>query len=155
MHDLIAELEGYRNELDSAERYGDKDRAKAVRGEVARVAKAVNARVDQMLADATTADEELRDLDAANKRAEARRMARALPERLRDAAAGRLAADAQPGSRDTADHAPAETATPDGPGEPDGEADADTADRTPTETATPGQPGTSRGGRPASARSSS
>jgi len=151
MHDLIAELEGYRNELASAERHGDKDRAKAVRGEVARVAKAVNARVDQLLADADAADEELRDLDAAKKRAEARRMARALPERLRGDAAGRLAADGRPASSDTADHAPTETATPDDPGEPDG----DTADRTPTETATPGQQGTGRGGRPASARTSS
>ncbi len=112
MHDLIAELEGYRNELSSAERHGDEARAEAVRAEVARVAEAVNARVDQLLADADAADEELQDLTAAQKRGEARRMALALPERLRGGDARKLAGDGQSGSSDTADHTPTETATP-------------------------------------------
>lgn len=37
-HDLVAELQGYRNELASAERRGDTDRAAAVREEIERIA---------------------------------------------------------------------------------------------------------------------
>ncbi|MFI6332921.1 hypothetical protein ACIBBG_32020 [Micromonospora chersina] len=128
MHDLIAELEGYRNELSAAERRGNDDKAKDIRKEVARVAKAVNARVDELTTEADRADEALEDLTAAQRRAEARRMARALPERLRGPSARRLAGDdSRAGTSDAADRTPTETATPGASG----------AGQTPTETATP------------------
>lgn len=114
MHDLIAELEGYRNELSSAERRGHDDKAKEIRKEVTRVAADVNSRIDQLTTEADHADEALEDLTAAQKRAEARRMARALPEQLRGDSARQLAGDdSRPASSDTADRSPTETATPD------------------------------------------
>lgn len=44
-HDLVAELNGYRNELASAERWRRTERAEAVRAEVERVTSAIRARV--------------------------------------------------------------------------------------------------------------
>jgi hypothetical protein len=51
-HDLVAELQGYRNELASAERRGDADRAEAVREEVDRVAGLLRGRVEALRANA-------------------------------------------------------------------------------------------------------
>jgi hypothetical protein len=51
-HDLVAELQGYRNELASAERRGDTDRAAAIRAEVDRVSEALRGRVESLRANA-------------------------------------------------------------------------------------------------------
>lgn len=69
MHDLGAELQGYRDELTTV----DGDRAKAVRGEIERVSKAINERVAALEEEAGEHDDAGQDVPAAEARVEARR----------------------------------------------------------------------------------
>lgn len=95
MHDLGAELQGYRDEL--ADIAGDADREKAVRKEIARVSKAIEERADELEAQADEHQDAGQDVAAAQARVEARRH-RALIE--------------EPAAEDTADSTPREKAVP-------------------------------------------
>lgn len=76
-HDLIAEMAGYRTELENLERFGDKkDRVAAVRGEIDRVAGVVRLEVERLLAQAETHEEAGQDVLAAQCRVEAKRLVR-------------------------------------------------------------------------------
>lgn len=70
MHDLGAELQGYRDELATV---ADPSRVKAVRAEISRVRQAVTERADALDAQAKTHDEAGQDVPAAETRVEARR----------------------------------------------------------------------------------
>lgn len=75
-HDLIAELTGYQEELAGAKR--NDDRAAAVGEEITRVVDAIGVRVTQLLARAENHEDAGEDLQAANARVEAKRLARAV-----------------------------------------------------------------------------
>lgn len=99
-HDLIAEMDGYRTELANLERFGDKkDRAKAVKGEIDRVAGSIRLEAERLLAQAEIHEEAGQDVLAAQCRVEAKRLVRE----------GRLEA-----AEDAADSTPTEKAVPKG-----------------------------------------
>lgn len=103
MHDLIAELTGYRNELTSAERAGKADRANAVAGEIDRVTGEIEGRVEQLLTEAADYDELGQHIVGAGKREEATRLRRALEVGEPGPA---------PAAEDAAQRQPRERATP-------------------------------------------
>lgn len=80
MHDVLAELEGYRNELANAERHGDDKKAAAVREQLDRVKAEVEARAvaAETRAEAFKADGQ--DVLAAQHEVEARTYRAALDE---------------------------------------------------------------------------
>lgn len=92
MHDLGAELQGYRDELATV----DGDRAKAVQGEIDRVSKAINERVAALEEEASEHDDAGQDVPAAEARVEARRYRAMLDD----------------GPEDTAESKPQEKAVP-------------------------------------------
>lgn len=98
-HDLIAELAGFRTELENYERFsrGGPDRVKAVKAEIARVSKQIGVEVEKLLARAANHEEAGQDVLAAQCRVEAKRLARE----------SRLGAP-----EDAADATPRETAVP-------------------------------------------
>ncbi|MCW6010322.1 hypothetical protein K1W54_38105, partial [Micromonospora sp. CPCC 205371] len=122
MHDLIAELTGYRNELASANRDGKKDRAAAVAEQIDRVTGDLVTRVDELLADAAEYDAAGQDIRAGQARAAARRFAAALPAEQRPESV-RALSPTHPGAAPGADHAadatPRETTGPKRRGRPD------------------------------------
>lgn len=77
-HDLLAELDGYKAELDLYERRGQDERATAVRDEIKRVEDAVRQRAEELEATADKHDETGQDVRAAEARVEARRYRDAL-----------------------------------------------------------------------------
>jgi hypothetical protein len=98
-HDLLAELDGYRAELDGYERSGRTARTEAVRGEIDRVTKQIAGEVEKLNAQADNHEEAGQDVLAAQARVQAKRLRRA------------LAAEQLPGGEDTADRMPRQTAT--------------------------------------------
>lgn len=100
MHDLIAELTGYRNELAAAQRYGHTDRAKAVQGEIARVAGDIQTRMEDLLSRAEAHDNAAQHTLGAQVRVEATRLRRALE------------ADQPPAAENASEKAPRERAVP-------------------------------------------
>ncbi|HEV2778688.1 MAG TPA: hypothetical protein VGX25_04735 [Actinophytocola sp.] len=112
-HDLIAELTGYQQELAGAEQRHRKDRTEAVRSEIERVVTAVARRVEQLLAQADNHEDAGEDLQAANARVEAKRLARAVIDAGHEDRLGEtLAALRGPGFQTTEQTTPQETATP-------------------------------------------
>lgn len=101
-HDLIAELQGYRNELASAERYAKTDRADAVREQIARVTGAIQERVDELEATAVEHEQNAQEVLAAHARVEAGRLRRALADRPEAS---------PPGAENAVAAAPRQTAT--------------------------------------------
>lgn len=97
MHDLIAELQGYRNELTSAKRNGRDDRAEAVRGEIERVTGDIKATAERLLATAEEHDNVGQHTLGAQLRAEATRLRRAVG--VDDQPAAETAADSTPRQR--------------------------------------------------------
>lgn len=79
-HDVLAELEGYRNELAEAERHGRDEKAAAVRDEIERVKAAVEARAVALEDRAATLEGSGQDVKAAEATVEARRYRDALTE---------------------------------------------------------------------------
>lgn len=77
-HDMIAELSGFRTELENLERFGhpNKDRATAVKGEIERVASRIRLEAQRLLAQAETHEESGQDVLAAQCRVEAKRLVR-------------------------------------------------------------------------------
>jgi hypothetical protein len=73
-HDLVAELEGYNNELAREENRGRGERADAVREQIARVRKEIADRVEQLEADAEHYTEQGQDLKAAQAAIDARKL---------------------------------------------------------------------------------
>jgi hypothetical protein len=112
MHDLAAELQGYKNELKQAEQRGNKERAAAVREEIKRVGAAVREKAEALEAAAHAHDAAGQDVLAAQARVEARRYRDLLPKRGRPAKG--KDDGAQTGSttstENTADSTPTETA---------------------------------------------
>jgi len=94
MHDVLAELQGYRNELAQAQRRGDTETAAAVQAEIDRVSATARSVAASHAGDAARHHDAGAHALAAKARAEA--------ARYRDAAG--------PGSDDTADHTELETA---------------------------------------------
>ncbi|MGI5232866.1 hypothetical protein [Actinoallomurus sp. CA-142502] len=92
MHDLGAELQGYKDELAVV----DGDRAKAVRGEIDRVSKAIEERAAELENGASEHEEAGQDVPAAEARVEARRYRAMLDD----------------GQEDTAESKPTEKAVP-------------------------------------------
>jgi hypothetical protein len=76
MHDLGAELQGYKDELATV----DGDRAKAVRGEIDRVSKAIEERATGLDEQGSKYDAAGQDVPAAEARVEARRYRALLAE---------------------------------------------------------------------------
>lgn len=78
MHDLLAELGGFKTELVNYERRGDvaKDRVNAVKGEIDRVTKAIEAEVDRLMAQMDAHAAAGQDVLAAQCLTEAKRLAR-------------------------------------------------------------------------------
>lgn len=76
MHDLGAELQGYKDELATV----DGDRAKAVRGEIDRVSKAIEERATELDERGSKYDAAGQDVPAAEARVEARRYRALLAE---------------------------------------------------------------------------
>ena len=78
MHDLIAELGGFKTELANYERRGDiaKDRVSAVKGEIDRVTKEIKAEVERLMAEMDARAEAGQDVLAAQCLTEAKRLAR-------------------------------------------------------------------------------
>lgn len=101
MHDLLAELDGYRTELANAERAGRQDRADAVRPHLGRLAGLIEAEAARLDAQAETHENEGQDVLAAQARVEAKRLRRG----------AQLTADASPAGENAADARPKETAT--------------------------------------------
>lgn len=73
-HDLVAELEGYNNELAREENRGRGERADAVREQITRVRKEIADRVEQLEADAEHYTEQGQDLKAAQAAIDARKL---------------------------------------------------------------------------------
>jgi hypothetical protein len=94
VHDVLAELQGYRNELAQAQQRGDSETAAAVQAEIERVSSTARSIA------AAHADEAARHHDAG---------AHALAAQAR-AHAARYSDAAGPGWEDTADHTELETA---------------------------------------------
>ncbi len=80
MADLIAELDGFRSELEgyerSAGRLDRKDRIKAVKGEIERVQGSIRLEAERLVAQAETHEEAGQDVLAAQCRVEAKRLVR-------------------------------------------------------------------------------
>lgn len=85
MADLLAELDGYRSELEGYKRQGRKERAQAVQGEVDRVVTVILAEVDRLVAEAEAHEEAGQDVLAARARVRAKEFVRGLPEDKRPA----------------------------------------------------------------------
>ena len=114
MHDLIAELNGYREELAGAEQRGDTKRADAVREQTERVVDNAVTHIERLLDQADTHDRNQEDLDAAKLRIEARNVARALPDgtKLPDRVKALRGDRADEAGQETAEqNTPQETAT--------------------------------------------
>lgn len=90
MADLLAELAGYKDELDNYERAGREDRAAQVRAQVDRVTGQIRGEVDKLHARADNHEDAGQDLLAAQARVEAKRLARALPDEPPKASRGRV-----------------------------------------------------------------
>lgn len=82
-HDLLAELQGYRDELAGAVQYGKDVTAEAVRGQIDRVIEGIKVEVERQLTAAETFEDAGQDVPAAQARVEAKRLARELPEEHR------------------------------------------------------------------------
>jgi signal transduction histidine kinase len=95
-HDLLAELAGYRAELDYAETHDRPERAKSIRGEINRVTGAVKDAIAEAEAEAEEHDSNGQDVPAAHARVEVKRLRRALA----DSGSPETAADRKP--RETA-----------------------------------------------------
>jgi hypothetical protein len=102
-HDLLAELAGYRNELASAERRNQTERAQAVQDEVDRVTDEIETRRKQLLIDAEGHDADGQHLLGAQARMEASRLGRAI-------AADQPAGDQPPAGENASQRAPRERA---------------------------------------------
>lgn len=105
-HDLLAELQGYRNELAEAERRGRTEKAAAVRREIARVRESILDRVRELKDMADGHLDNGQDGLAAQCLVQARLLARAAEEIAAEAGG------APPASETAAEKAPRETATP-------------------------------------------
>jgi hypothetical protein len=79
-HDVLAELDGYRNELANARRYGNNEQAEAVTVEIDRVKADVQARAVDHETRAASYRGDGQDLKAAEQDVEARRYRDALTE---------------------------------------------------------------------------
>lgn len=106
-HDLAAELQAYKNELDFAEQRGMDDRAAAVREEISRVEGEVRDRVQELEAAAEEHLAKGQDVLAAQRTVEARRYKDLLGEQE---APKRAARSARAGKENAADKTPKETA---------------------------------------------
>lgn len=106
-HDLLAELQGYRNELVNAENADNSDRAGAVRGEISRVEGLVRERADELDAQATEHAGNGQDVPAAEATVEARRYREALAGSESESAPKRRG---RPAKENAADKTPKETA---------------------------------------------
>lgn len=80
MHDLVAELGGYNAELEREENAGRSERADAVRGEIARVRKAIADLAEQYETEAEQQLETGLDVKAGQASVEARRLRKVLEE---------------------------------------------------------------------------
>lgn len=78
MHDVLAELQGYRNELDNAKRYGKTERAAAVREQLDRVKADIETRAVAAETRAEAHRAENQEVVAAQFEEEARRYREAL-----------------------------------------------------------------------------
>ncbi len=78
MHDLLAELAGFKTELANYERRGDvkKERVNAVKDEISRVTKAISAEIDRLMAEMDARAAAGQDVLAAQCLTEAKRLAR-------------------------------------------------------------------------------
>lgn len=108
-HDLLAELQGYRNELVNAENADNNDRAGAVRDEISRVEGLVRERADELDAQANEHAEAGQDVLAAEATVEARRYREALAGSESEAGSAPKRRG-RPAKENTADKAPKETA---------------------------------------------
>lgn len=73
-HDLVAELQGYNNELAREENRGRGERADAVREQIARVRAEISDRADQLEIDSMNFTEQGQDLNAAQAAIDARKL---------------------------------------------------------------------------------
>lgn len=101
-HDLLAELDGYRTELDGYTRAGRGERVEAVQAEIDRVTAQITTEADKLIAQAENHEEAGQDVLAAQARVEARRLRRALAD---------LPEAGPPAGEDADDATPRRTAT--------------------------------------------
>lgn len=106
-HDVAAELQGYRNELASAERYGKDERAGAVRKEIKRVEGEVRQVAEELEAKADAHEGDGQDALAAEARTEASRYRGLLGSEAKSAA---KRAPGRPRKENAADKTPTEKA---------------------------------------------
>lgn len=100
MHDLLAELAGYRNELAVAA--GDKDLTGQVQSQIDRVSTEIQARVSEFEDAAQVHDSEGQDVRAAESRVEARRFRDALDTTPTSTRPSGATETAVPASKETA-----------------------------------------------------